>query len=46
MLLRNKRPLQAADKHDIISYTLTNAPLIGLAGMAAGAQEAYMTFEV
>ncbi|EFJ52577.1 hypothetical protein VOLCADRAFT_109582 [Volvox carteri f. nagariensis] len=36
---------KAADKHDLFSYTVTNASLIGLAGLAAGAQEAYLTFE-
>ncbi|GFR42644.1 hypothetical protein Agub_g3581 [Astrephomene gubernaculifera] len=36
---------KAADKHDVVAYTMTNAPLVGLAGLAAGVQEAYMTFE-
>lgn len=39
-------PLQAHNKHDIVAYTLTNASLIGLAGLVTGAQEAYLTFEV
>ncbi|KXZ51691.1 hypothetical protein GPECTOR_11g141 [Gonium pectorale] len=37
--------MQAADKHDVLTYTVTNASLIALAGLAAGAQEAYLTFE-
>ncbi|GIL71744.1 hypothetical protein Vretimale_822 [Volvox reticuliferus] len=36
---------KAADKHDILAYTVTNASLISLAGLAAGAQEAYLTFQ-
>lgn len=38
--------VQAADKHDWVSYALTNAPLVGLAGLAAGVHEAYLNFEV
>ncbi|KAG2447552.1 hypothetical protein HYH02_007476 [Chlamydomonas schloesseri] len=37
--------LKASDKHDALGYAVANAPLIGLAGLAAGAQEAYMVFE-
>lgn len=35
----------AHNKHDIVAYTLTNASLIGLAGLVTGAQEAYLNFE-
>eukprot|EP00983_Pelagomonas_calceolata_P064182 1148008-Pelagomonas_calceolata.AAC.4 len=37
---------QAFDKHDVTTYTLRNAPLIGLAGLVAGLQEAFYQFEV
>ncbi len=37
---------QAHDKHDVVEYTLTNAPFIGLAGLVAGLQEAFYKFEV
>lgn len=33
------------DKHDVVSYTLYNAPIIGLAGLATGLQEAFYKFE-
>jgi len=36
---------QAFDKHDVTTYTLRNAPLIGLAGLVAGLQEAFYQFE-
>lgn len=38
--------VQASDKHDVMAYTLKNAPYIGLAGLAAGLQEAFYQFEV
>lgn len=34
-----------SDKSDPIQYTLVNAPLIGLAGLISGFQEAYYKFE-
>jgi hypothetical protein len=37
---------QAFNKHDVMSYTLYNAPFIGIAGLAAGLQEAFYQFEV
>ncbi len=37
---------QALDKHDVTTYTLRNAPYIGLAGLVAGLQEAFYMFEV
>lgn len=36
---------KAHDKHDWVAYTLTNAPIIGLAGLLTGAQEAFLHFE-
>mmetsp|Transcript_24050 Transcript_24050/g.61234 ORF Transcript_24050/g.61234 Transcript_24050/m.61234 type:complete len:221 (-) Transcript_24050:711-1373(-) len=33
------------DKHDVMSYTLYNAPIIGLAGLATGLQEAFYKYE-
>lgn len=38
--------VQAADKHDWVAYAMSNAPLVGLAGLAAGAHEAFLNFEV
>lgn len=38
--------MQANDKHDPWEYTLRNAAFIALAGVAAGAQEAFYKFEV
>lgn len=36
---------QAFDKSDPLMYTVANAPLISLAGLASGCQEAYYKFE-
>lgn len=36
---------QLSDKHDPVKYTMYNAPLIGLAGLVSGFQEAFYRFE-
>eukprot|EP00798_Chlamydomonas_sp_ICE-L_P024162 gene24162-9749_t len=38
--------LKAADKSDVVAYVMTNAPIIGLAGLVTGLQTAFYKFEV